>query len=72
MESYLCVQVGLTGFKWNEEKKVYEFVSFNFYVYPFSEYGKKTSGFASNNVRFLRDNGFDFNKTFSQGIVLLP
>lgn len=63
------MQVGITAFTWNSESKTYEFLSYNFYTYPGAVYGKTTSGFASNNVKFLIRNGYDFNKTFEHGIV---
>lgn len=61
-------QVGLAAYIWHEDR--YLCRPFNFYVFKNSTlYDSTVLQFQTSCLRFLRENHFDFNKLFSQGIV---
>ena len=63
-------QVGLAAYIW--EKDRYLCRPFNFYVFKNSTlYDSTVLQFQTSCLKFLRENHFDFNKLFSQGIVIL-
>lgn len=67
--NFLATQMGLCTFTWSAEAHRYEAVPFNFYLFPKPQ-GRNSPVFLSevSSIRFLSDNGFDFNKLFAKGI----
>eukprot|EP00011_Vannellida_sp_DIVA3-517-6-12_P015107 CAMPEP_0114615568 /NCGR_PEP_ID=MMETSP0168-20121206/6231_1 /TAXON_ID=95228 ORGANISM="Vannella sp., Strain DIVA3 517/6/12" /NCGR_SAMPLE_ID=MMETSP0168 /ASSEMBLY_ACC=CAM_ASM_000044 /LENGTH=530 /DNA_ID=CAMNT_0001826641 /DNA_START=125 /DNA_END=1714 /DNA_ORIENTATION=+ len=67
--NFLPVQLGLCAFSWNAAAEQYEAVPFNLYLFPRPQ-GRSSATFLAeiSSIRFLSENGFDFNKLFAQGI----
>ncbi|XP_055624362.1 poly(A)-specific ribonuclease PARN-like isoform X2 [Toxorhynchites rutilus septentrionalis] len=64
--NFVIVQLGLCAFKLNPDTGHWSYKCYNFYCYPKG----RTQVFAcqGESIRFLADNGFDFNKLFSEGL----
>lgn len=69
------LQVGLSCFRWLRSKKKWGHTTFSFFVFPdtgstVSSNDKKFTCQISS-INFLSQNGFDFNKSFKEGIPYL-
>jgi poly(A)-specific ribonuclease len=69
------LQIGLSCFRWLRNKKKWDHTTFSFFVFPdtsstVSSNDKKFSCQISS-INFLSQNGFDFNKSFKEGIPYL-
>ncbi|XP_014240094.1 pre-piRNA 3'-exonuclease trimmer-like [Cimex lectularius] len=68
----VILQVGLTPFIFNRDLNHYKASLYKFYIFP-NDFGPLNQFvvFKASTVRFLRDNKFDFNKGFYDGITCL-
>ena len=68
------LQLGIAAFNYDTKNNRYEYTAWSFHLFPTvgdasTDYRKWTMQLSS--MSFLRDNGFDFNKTFRDGISYL-
>jgi hypothetical protein len=71
IKRFAPLQVGICGIDFSHSNKVlFNSMSFNIFPKTFDEINKKYV-FDMNSIKFLTSNGFDFNKTFYDGIPFI-
>uniref|UniRef100_U5ES41 Poly(A)-specific ribonuclease PARN n=1 Tax=Corethrella appendiculata TaxID=1370023 RepID=U5ES41_9DIPT len=64
ISDYIIIQIGLCAFRLQDDKILCK--TFNFYIFPGSRINVFTS--QGESLKFLAENGFDFNKLFRYGL----